>query len=143
MQNKSVILFELLNKQLKTINNDKKLVYNDLYRISKYVDSSIFGTTCTLWNGYITSIKNDKKKSYINFFFRNKKYALHRLLYLNFIGELHESEYIKFNCNNKGICCNINHFYKIKKPINNIVNIPDEKSENNKIHVDKIIVKFK
>ena len=55
--------------------------------------------------------------------------------------ELDESEYIKFKCNNKGICCNINHIYKLNentfvpkipnivqqieetiKPNNNIVN---------------------
>ena len=32
----------------------------------------------------ITIIKNDDKKSYINFYYAGKKYALHRLLYLNF-----------------------------------------------------------
>ena len=36
-------------------------------------------------------------------------------MYQNFIGELLDSEYIKFKCPNKGKCCNINHFYKIYK----------------------------
>jgi len=34
---------------------------------------------------------------------------------LNYIGELADSEYIKFKCPNKGKCCNINHFYKNDK----------------------------
>ena len=57
--------------------------------------------------------------SYINFYYSGKKYALHRLLYNNFIGILSDSEYIKFKCANKGICCNINHFYKINRDDNN------------------------
>lgn len=109
------ILVELLTNQLTNIPNEKKLLYNDLKRISKYLNNSIFTNECSMWNGYITVIKNDKKKSYINFYYTGKKYALHRLLYNNFIGVLNDSEYIKFNCPNKGICCNINHFYKINK----------------------------
>ena len=94
---------------------DKKLLYNDLKRISKYLTSSIFGDECSLWNGYVTVIKNDDKNSYINFYYCGKKYSLHRLLYANYIGDLNDSEYIKFKCANKGKCCNINHFYKNNK----------------------------
>jgi hypothetical protein len=111
----SNILLELIQNQLKTVQNDKKLLYNDLKRISKYIKTSIFGDECSIWHGYITAIKHDDKNSYINFFFRKKKYALHRLLYINYIGELHDSEYLKFNCVNKGKCCNINHFQNNKK----------------------------
>ena len=109
------ILLELIQNQLKVVPNDKKLIYNDLKRISKYINVSIFKDECSIWNGYITAIKHDEKNSYINFFFRKKKFALHRLLYINYIGELNDSEYLKFNCPNKGKCCNINHFYKNKK----------------------------
>ena len=28
------------------------------------------------------------------------------------IGDIDKNEYLKFNCQNKGVCCNINHFYK-------------------------------
>lgn len=106
------LLVELIQNQKKTVSNDKKLLYNDLKRISKYLTSSIFGEECSLWNGYITIIKNDEKNSYINFYYCGKKYSLYRLLYANYIGELSDSEYIKFKCPNKGRCCNINHFYK-------------------------------
>jgi hypothetical protein len=40
--------------------------------------------------------------------------ALHRLLYSNFVAPLDSSEYLKFNCENKGICCNVNHYEKYK-----------------------------
>lgn len=139
------ILIELIKNQKKDIVNDKKLLYNDLRRISKYLKKSIFDNECSLWSGYITIIKNDEKKSYINFYFCGKKHALHRLLYTNYIGELLDSEYIKFRCPNKGKCCNINHFYK---------NNDDHKIETNsntdktpqiipKEHPDNIIVDFK
>lgn len=129
------ILIELINNQLKTLPNDKKLLYNDLKRICKYIKTSIFTDECSLWYGYITVIKNDDKKSYINFYYAGKKYALHRLLYINFKGELSDSEYIKFNCINKGKCCNINHFYKIKKD-----DIPDHTDLNDdKIYYSPIV----
>ena len=83
-------------------------------------------------------IKNDDKKSYINFYYKGKKYSLHRLLYINYIGGLEDSEYIKFNCINKGKCCNINHFYKIK--IDNDIQPETIIVEENK--TDNIIVKF-
>ena len=52
---------------------------------------------------------------YINFYFKGKKCALHRLLYLNYVGKLENKEYLKYKCKNKGVCCNINHFNKITK----------------------------
>ncbi len=111
------ILVELIKQQKKTTPPDKKLLYNDLKRISKYLNTSIFGESCSLWTGYVTIIKSDDKSanSYINFYYNGKKYAIHRLLYINYIGDLLDSEYIKFKCMNKGKCCNINHFYKIPK----------------------------
>lgn len=113
------ILIELLNKQLKHIDITKKLSYNDLKRISNNVSTSLFDTECCSWKGYITTInkydEDAKEHAYINFFHNKKKFSLHRLLYINYIGELDKSEYIKFSCENKGKCCNINHFYKAKQ----------------------------
>lgn len=142
VKNNDNILIELIQNQKKSVTMTKKLVYSDLKRISKYLSKGIFDDTCSLWSGYITMIKNDDKKSYINFYYNGKKYSLHRLLYINYIGNLEDSEYIKFNCANKGKCCNINHFYKIKMDDN----IQDD---TNKINVDdkldsinNIVVKF-
>lgn len=144
--NNDKILVELIKNQRKNVINDKKLLYHDLKRISKYLSTSIFGDECSLWNGYVTVIKNDEKNSYINFYYCGKKYSLHRLLYCNYIGDLTDSEYIKFKCPNKGKCCNINHFYKNNKndeepkaptpTTNTPVNTPKEQPKN-------IIVDFK
>lgn len=112
---KKKFLKELMNNQLKNVPIDRKLHYKDLVRISKYINSSIFDDEkCCIWNGYVTNLKNIKKGTYINFFFRSKKVALHRLFYDNFIGPLCDDEYIKFSCENKGRCCNINHMIKYK-----------------------------
>ena len=139
--NLSNILCELINNQKKDINIDKKLSFNDLKRMSKYLSTSIFGNECSLWKGYITFIKHDESKSYINFFFRKKKYALHRLLYNNFVNYIDDSEYIKFKCPNKGKCCNINHFYKNIKTTTIINN--DIIVNKNNINIDNdIIVDF-
>ena len=108
------LIKELLQNQLPNINPSKKLNYNDLKRISKFLSSSIFDkNNCALWTGYITNEKKNQTKGiYINFYFNQKKIALHRLLYLNYIGEILNTEYIKFTCVNKGKCCNIHHMNK-------------------------------
>ena len=142
IKNKNNLMSDLVSNQLKNIPSDKKLSYSDLIRISKYLDNSIFEKKCALWNGYVTSIKHDDKNVYINFYFNGKKYALHRLLYINFVGELADCEYIKFKCANKGRCCNINHIYKINKmePI-----VPSPILEPEKIEkelINNIIVDF-
>lgn len=110
--NNEKVLRELLSKQLKNIDLDKKLQFGDIKRIAKYLKESIFSNKCSIWSGYITNVNKDNKGTYINFYFKEKKVALHRLLYLNFIGELKDNEYLKFSCENKGKCCNINHFSK-------------------------------
>jgi hypothetical protein len=108
------VLSELVSNQIKKMDSTKKLSYSDLLRVSKYLNKSIFNTNeCIIWNGYITNHDKKDKGMYINFYFRQKKYALHRLLYINFKGPLFDDEYLKFTCSNKGICCNINHFHKI------------------------------
>lgn len=107
-----VLLKELLKNQIQTVNITKKLSYNDIKRISKFIKTSIFCDNCSLWNGYITNEKNQTKGTYINFYYNKKKIALHRLLYVNFVGEIADNEYIKFSCNNKGKCCSIYHMNK-------------------------------
>lgn len=114
-------LRELISNQLKTIQPDRRLLFKDLCRITKYINSSVFTDECCLWEGYVTNAKNAKKGTYINFFFRNKKVALHRLLYENFVGPLGDDYYLKFSCDgeeNKGKCCNIHHMIKYKYNIN-------------------------
>lgn len=134
--NNSTELFkELMNKQRKFLPNDKKLQFTDMKRICKYIKKSIFDSdSCSLWNGYITNNNNDNKGTYINFYFKKKKVALHRLLYINFVDDLDYDEYLKFVCSNKGMCCNVTHLNKFKyqkKFDANIANTSDKKSNLN------------
>ena len=140
---KNKIFIELVNNQIDT--KYKKLDVKSLQRISRNIDKSIFKDECVIWNGYITYIK-DTDVHYINFFYNKKKHALHRLLYLNFVGHIEDSEYIKYKCNNKGKCCNINHFYKIKSrkkrnlENNNLENnnLENNNLENNNLENDNL-----
>lgn len=114
-KNNSELLNELLSKQLKDVSIEKKLQFTDLKRICKYIDKSIFDENiCCLWDGYVTNTNNINKGIYINFYFKGNKMALHRLLYVNFVGPLSSNEYLKFNCDNKGRCCNVMHLKKFK-----------------------------
>lgn len=154
IEDKNIFFNELLKKQIKGISTDKKLNYNDIKRISKFIKSSVFDKNkCSIWNGYITNENNNLKGTYINFYFNKKKIALHRLLYLNYIGHLSDNEYLKFSCENRGKCCNVYHMKKytynnkksnkskseIKKS-NNMetkLNNQEEQSEMIHINVDK------
>lgn len=112
---KNEIMTEVLSKQLKVIPSDKKLQYTDIKRICKFVNTSLFDENeCCVWEGYVTNSNEGNKGTYINFYFRGRKIALHRLLYINFIGDLQDDEYLKFICPNKGRCCNINHLKKFR-----------------------------
>lgn len=125
---KNKILVELVDKQLRDVENEKKLDVKSLQRISRNVEGSLFGDKCIIWQGYITYISSTDVH-YINFFFNGKKHALHRLLYLNYMGDVKKNEYLKYTCPNKGKCCNINHIVKI----NSKKSLDLEKSENDAI----------
>jgi hypothetical protein len=104
---------DMLNSQRNDCPIEKKLSEKDLKRIFLKT-GGIIGDDCIIWQGYITHNKID----YVNFYFNGKKCALHRLLYINFKGKLNDNDYLYFNCNNKGKCCNINHFSKKRSSIN-------------------------
>ncbi|QTF49240.1 hypothetical protein qu_348 [Acanthamoeba polyphaga mimivirus] len=140
-KNSNEIFKELIKKQLPDVPAQWKLNINDMKRICKYIDTSIFDKDhCCIWNGYITNINNSNKGTYVNFYFRNKKVALHRLLYSNFVAPLNSSEYLKFNCDNKGICCNINHYEKYKYSKNNVVVKKEPKNKEHKKEVKEVII---
>jgi len=139
--NSNEIFKELIKYQLSDIPAQWKLNINDMKRICKYIDTSIFDNNkCCIWNGYITNMNNSNKGTYVNFYFRNKKVALHRLLYSNFVAPLDSSEYLKFNCNNKGICCNINHYEKYKYSKNNSLAKKEPKHKESKKEMKDIII---
>jgi hypothetical protein len=126
--NKNLLYQELIKNQRKNLSNDRKLGLYDLKRISSYLNKSIFVEECSLWDGYITEIKNST--SFVNFFYNGKKQALHRLLYYNFVDDVSDNEYLKFSCENKGKCCCIKHILKLKKNEKKTIEKPNM-SENN------------
>ncbi len=120
------IFSELIDNQLSNIATDKRLFAKDIKRICRHLDTSIFNENkCSIWNGYIS------RDIYINFFFRNKKVALHRLLYSNYVSELSENDYLKYNCHNKRKCCNIYHLCKMQYNNLQIETIMVNEDENN------------
>ena len=113
--NDNHLLKELIRKQLPNVEDDKKLFLQDIQRICKNISSSPFHLNeCCVWEGYITNVNKSNKGTYINFYFRHKKVALHRLLYANYVGPITTTDYLKYTCKNKGTCCNINHLEKFK-----------------------------
>jgi len=122
------IYMDLIKRQRKCCKDSKKLNMSELKRISKNLNVPIFDTEeCSIWTGYITNNESLTKPSYINFYYRTKKIALHRLLYENFFDSLEDNQYIKFTCKNKGKCCNIKHFIVVnsdKTPISTPTSTP-------------------
>ncbi len=132
--NNNSLFQELITKQRQDCNLNKKLSLQDIKRVSKNLSNSIFDDNCcSLWKGYVTNKAKEGKTSYINFYFRHRKVALHRLLYENYISNINDNQYIKYSCDNKGVCCNINHMYLIEpnkqKESKLCTKTPDKKSE--------------
>ncbi len=113
-KNKNKLYCEMIDNQLIGLDDEYKLKPNDILRICKYIEKSIFNDGCCVWKGSIANINNVNKGTYINFYFNKSKVILHRLLFINYVDTLEDDEYIKFTCDNKGICCNINHYKKYK-----------------------------
>lgn len=121
MSNTYNIYTEMITKQVPNIDFNFKLNNSDMKRIAIHLDDSIFiEGKCSLWTGYITNNDKKNKAPYVNFFFKKKKTALHRLLYKNFVGTLGSDEYIRYKCKHKGVCCNVycleKHKYIQKQP---------------------------
>lgn len=124
----NLLLQELLNKQINMTSVINKLGYSDMRRICKNLKKSIFTDECSLWSGYITNNKNGKQ--YINFYFKKKKVALHRLLYMNYIGKVEKNEYLKQTCKNLGKCCSVFHLRIANSKSENSENSKNKKNEN-------------
>jgi hypothetical protein len=121
----------MIKNQLDEVDDKYKLKESDISRICKYIDTSIFDKEkCCIWQGSVANINNDNKGTYVNFYFNKNKVILHRLLYINYINDLHENEYIKFKCENKGLCCNVNHYKKYKKKGINPKDTDDTEEKN-------------
>jgi len=125
------LFFEMIKHQRKHIPENYRLYWKDMKRILKYIDSSIFNKDCTIWKGYITYNKN----VYVNFYLHGRKIALNRVLYINFIDDLFENNYLTFKCNKKG-CISLNCICikNSKKYSKNIVT-PKKSTKKNSITV--------
>jgi hypothetical protein len=137
--NKNKLLTELCLKQRKKTNKKYFLELNDLIRLLKNIDLSIFNKAeCVLWKGYLTKCNNNKS-CYVNFYLKKRKLALHRILYINFIDDLDIKNYLKFTCDNPGKCCNINHILKVTE--DDEIDVKEKKpqvEQQNKINQNKI-----
>ena len=142
IKNGNQFLEELIKKQLENVQEDKKLYLQDMRRICKNIKSNPFDKNdCCIWNGYVTNLKKSNKGTYINFYFRKKKLALHRLLYENYVESLSSDYYLKYTCPNKGTCCNVNHLKKFKYKKKKSIKI-DTKPETIKNKKNDGIIKF-
>tara|TARA_B100001013_G_scaffold257800_1_gene161237 strand:- start:802 stop:1215 length:414 start_codon:yes stop_codon:yes gene_type:complete len=107
MNSSQKLFVSLIRKQRKEIikkGNYGKLSFDDIKRIDKYLNSNIFcSDECCIYRGEL-------KKNYATISYKGKKVSVHRLLYHNYINNLIKTDYIVFNCPNKGICCNLEHF---------------------------------
>jgi hypothetical protein len=121
MNNRDEIINKLFANQIDTVDPKYRLNTKDIIRLSSYIGSDPFSETeCCKWKGAIS--KSSHQSKYINFWFNKKKQALHRILYLNYKGELPKNKYLRFSCPNtnmRGICCNINHLDLINKEDDN------------------------
>jgi len=114
---KNKVYEKLIKNQINNIDSKDKLSLLDLKRLADNLLNDIFGSECCFWGGPI--ITNLNNKSYISFFHNGKKISIHRILYKNYINKLENNEYLKYTCENQGICCCLNHFYKKEKPEKN------------------------
>lgn len=96
---------KLFRKQRKGISKDKVLYFDDIKRLKKYINGDIFQDDCILWGGTV-------KKGYNIFYYRKNKHLLNRLLYINYVNELEDGEYLHMICENNNCCC-VNHIEKI------------------------------
>ena len=114
INNKNIILENLITNQKEHVELKSKLLLSDLNRLTNNLSKDIFSDECSLWEGPILIANN---KEYISFFINGKKVSLNRILYKNYIDDLYDGEYLKYSCNNKGRCCTLKHLYKVNKQI--------------------------
>ena len=140
-KNRYELLNELVTRQIDNGTPSKTLSYNDFKRISLKIPNSIFGLDCSIWNGKIRKHHG----TYISFFFKGRKKALHRILYMNYVEPLADNEFLRFTCSNKGACCNISHVEKMryKRPVKKYPLVYEEQRKEREKNIDKLLtVKF-
>ena len=135
----NTIYKDMIEKQLPNI-QENKLTNSDILRISNKLNENIFTDNCVIYNGTYYRRNN---KYYIPFYYKYKKISLTRILFINYVEEINSNFYIKYTCNNKGLCCCLSHMKLSKKNnlSNNYLNISNNNHENRESN-DTIIVSF-
>ena len=102
-----------------------KLLFDDMKRIDLFIsgDPIVDVKNCCLFTGR-------RKNDYCYFSYRGRKTSIIRLMYHNFIEDINPLHRIKHTCENKGVCCNLNHIYMI---IPEIKEIDESLGENDHI----------
>jgi hypothetical protein len=95
-------MVDMQRRNVPDVGNYGKLIYSDIKRLDRFIDGDIFGNMCCLYNG-------ERKSNYTTMSFRSKKISVLRLLYHNYTADITRTDKIKYVCDNKGICCNLNH----------------------------------
>jgi len=85
-----------------TYQNYGKMFFEDIQRLELNIKDDIFSDHCCIYNGEI-------KNGFASISFKGKKVSVQRLLYHNYIGTIRRNQIIKYSCENKGICCCLNH----------------------------------
>lgn len=104
-----VNLISLQRKEVPDIGLYGKLDFEDLKRIDRCISGDpLKSNKCCLY------LRKLVKNSYSTFSFRGKKTSILRILYHNYIDDIKPNSRIKYSCENKGLCCNLNHFKVIE-----------------------------
>jgi hypothetical protein len=115
---------DYINNIINNVPEQYKIDNHEVNRLTSHIEGDIFNSDeCVLWNGYVTQSKSNSV--HVNYIIRGKKTSLSRLLYMNYVGKLEPNNYIKYNCSNPGICCNLKHMYRVgndNKKNTNVIN---------------------
>ena len=99
-------LFEKQRKQIKDVFAHKseygKMCFKDILRFDSFINEDVFGEKCVSYNAKRT----DGQIS--SFTYRSQKISLLKLLYHNYIGDIHPDGYYITSCKNP-TCTNIFH----------------------------------
>lgn len=99
------IFLKFLENQKDSIPNYQnygKMSFEDIQRIEKNIQKDIFDKECCLYKGEI-------KNGFASISFKGKKVSVQRLLYHNYIGTIRRNQIIYYSCDNKGLCCCLDH----------------------------------
>lgn len=92
-------------KNILTVGKYGKMTFDDIKRIERHLRGDIFSDVCCFYMGEI-------KKNYATISYKNYKVSVQKLLYINYINDLNESDKLILKCENNGICCSLKHIIK-------------------------------